>query len=139
MVYEPLERKWAGYQARHCGCGLDRLEAHAIPAGFTVVPRGKTGYYGLVGPGLTEGVDEEALTANALGEAVPGKPGTRTWHEQVHVTCRSPESEAAHKAENERIYGPRARKVGSQSADTCHESVSPNPRGAYRSRLIRAD
>jgi len=44
--------------------GLAR--SHAVPAGFTAIPRGKTGYYGLVGPGLTEGVDEEKLTANAL-------------------------------------------------------------------------
>jgi hypothetical protein len=65
-MYEPLERKRAGYHARHCGCGRDWLEAHAVPAGFTVIPRGKTVYYGLVGPGLTEGVDEEKLTANAL-------------------------------------------------------------------------
>ncbi|GGX34527.1 hypothetical protein GCM10010341_65120 [Streptomyces noursei] len=28
-------------------------------------PRGRTGYYELVGPGLAEGVEEEALTANA--------------------------------------------------------------------------
>ena len=57
LVYEPLERKWAGYHARHCGCGRDWLEAHAVPAGFTVITRGKTGYYGLVVvPGLTEGV-----------------------------------------------------------------------------------
>src|SRR6266508_1201979 len=97
LVYEPLERKWAGYHARHCGCGRDWLEAHAVPAGFTVIPRGKTGYYGLVGPGLTEGVDEEKLTANALWEAVTGKPGTQTWYESVHITCRSPQSEAARK------------------------------------------
>ncbi|MDF9867871.1 MULTISPECIES: hypothetical protein [Streptomyces] len=95
LVYEPLERKWAGYHARHCGCGLDWFEAHAVPAGFTVIPRGKTGYYGIVGPGLTEGVDEEKLTANALWEAVTGKPGTQTWYESMHVTCRNPESEAA--------------------------------------------
>jgi hypothetical protein len=111
LVYEPLERKWAGYHARHCGCGRDWLDAHAAPAGFTVLPRGRTGYYGLVGPGLTEGVDEEKLTANALWEAVTGKPGTQTWYESVHVTCRSPESEAARKAENERIYGPRRERA----------------------------
>ncbi|MGW6286335.1 hypothetical protein [Streptomyces sp. NPDC055107] len=106
LVYEPLERKWAGYHARHCGCGLNWLEAHAVPAGFTVIPRGKTGYYGLVGPGLTEGVDEEKLTADALWEAVTGKPGTQTWYESVHVTCRSPESEAALKEHYKQIYAP---------------------------------
>lgn len=84
-----------GYHATHCGCGRDWLEAHAIPAGFTVIPRGKSGYYGLVGPGLTEGVDEEALTANALWEAVTGKLGTPSWYEQVRIICRSPEAEAA--------------------------------------------
>lgn len=119
LVYEPLESKWSRYHATHCGCGRDWLEAHAIPAGFTVIPRGKSGYYGLVGPGLTEGVDEEALTANALWEAVTGKPGTQSWYEQVRITCRSPEAEAARKAENERIYGPRrerAQKAKSEPA-----------------------
>ncbi|MFG2600687.1 hypothetical protein [Streptomyces sp. NPDC048462] len=111
LVYEPLERKWAGYHARHCGCGRDWLEAHAVPAGFTVIPRGKSGYYGLVGPGLTEGVDEEKLTADALWEAVTGKAGTQTWFESVHITCRSPEAEAARKAENERIYAPRRERA----------------------------
>ncbi|WP_330461680.1 hypothetical protein OIB37_35415 [Streptomyces sp. NBC_00820] len=43
-----------------------------------MLSRGKTGYYGLVGPRLTEGVDESALTVNALWEAVTGKPGTQT-------------------------------------------------------------
>lgn len=107
LVYEPLESKWAGYHARHCGCGQDWLTAHVVPAGFTVIPWGKSGCYGLVGPGLTEGVDESVLTTNALWEAVTGKPGTQTWYESVNVTCRSPEAEAARKAENERIYGPR--------------------------------
>ncbi|MET9436908.1 hypothetical protein [Streptomyces sp. NPDC006551] len=112
LVYEPLESKWSRYHATHCGCGQDWLTAHAIPAGFTIIPRGKTGYYGLVGPGLTEGVDETALTANALWEAVTGKPGTQTWHEQVHVTCRSPEAEAARKAANDAYYG----KIREESA-----------------------
>ncbi|MFI6416145.1 hypothetical protein ACIBG6_01720 [Streptomyces sp. NPDC050842] len=105
LVYEPLESKWSRYHATHCGCGQDWLTAHAVPAGFTVIPRGRSGYYGLVGPGLTEGVDETALTANALWEAVTGKPGTQTWHEQVHVTCRTPEAEAARKAANDAHYG----------------------------------
>lgn len=105
LVYEPLESKWSRYHATHCGCGQDWLTAHAVPAGFTVIPRGKSGYYGLVGPGLTEGVDETALTANALWEAVTGKPGTQTWHEQVHITCRTPEAEAARKAANDEHYG----------------------------------
>jgi hypothetical protein len=36
---------------------------------------------------MTEGVDESALRASALWEAVTGKPGTQTWHEGVQVTC----------------------------------------------------
>ncbi|WP_328398206.1 hypothetical protein OHS70_16610 [Streptomyces sp. NBC_00390] len=51
LVYEPLESKWGRYHATHCGCGQDWLTVHPVPAGFTVIPRGKTGYYGLVGPG----------------------------------------------------------------------------------------
>lgn len=105
LVYEPLETKWRRYHANHCDCGQDWLTAHAIPAGFTVIPRGNSGYYGLVGPGLTEGVDETALTTNALWEAVTGQPGTQTRHEQVHVTNRSPEAEAARKAANDAHYG----------------------------------
>ncbi len=31
LLYEPLESKWAGYHARHCGCGHDWLEAHEPP------------------------------------------------------------------------------------------------------------
>ncbi|MDQ1013605.1 hypothetical protein [Streptomyces afghaniensis] len=51
------------------------------------------------------------MTANALWEAVPGKPGTQTWYESVHVTCRSPESEAARKAGNNRICGPQQERT----------------------------
>ncbi|MFI2189079.1 hypothetical protein [Streptomyces sioyaensis] len=111
LVYEPLESKWGRYHATHCGCGEDWLTAHAIPAGFTVLPRGKTGYYGLVGPGLTEGIDEEKLTTNALWEAVTSTPGTQHWYETVRVVCRSEEAEAKRKAENERVYGPRRERA----------------------------
>ncbi|MCW2880551.1 MAG: hypothetical protein JWQ95_4651 [Sphaerisporangium sp.] len=122
LVYEPLESKWRGYHAQHCGCGQDWLEAHAVPAGFTVIPRGRTGYYGLVGPGLTEGVDEEKLTANALWEAATGKPGAQTWYESVRVTCRSPEVEAARKAENERVYGPRRERAAQAKTEPATEA-----------------
>ncbi|WP_331757144.1 hypothetical protein OG582_39985 (plasmid) [Streptomyces anulatus] len=40
-----------------------------------------------------------------------GKPGTQTWFESVHITCRSPEAETARKAENERIYAPRRERA----------------------------
>ncbi|MET9693475.1 hypothetical protein ABZY81_34405 [Streptomyces sp. NPDC006514] len=95
LVHEPLESKWRGYHAHHCGCGQDWVEAHAVPAGFTVIPRGRTGSYGPVGPGLTEGVDEETLTANALREAVTGKPGAPTRYESVRVTSSMPPAAAA--------------------------------------------
>jgi hypothetical protein len=36
--------------------------------------RSGSGWVALTGPGMTEGVDESALTANALWEAVTGKP-----------------------------------------------------------------
>ncbi|WP_019075612.1 hypothetical protein [Streptomyces hokutonensis] len=38
LVYEPLPSKWARYHATYRGCGQDWLTAHAIPAGFTVIP-----------------------------------------------------------------------------------------------------
>lgn len=63
-------------------------------------------------PGLTEGVDEEALTCTALWEAVTGTPGTQTWHETVRVTCRNEAAEAARKAENERTHGPWRERAG---------------------------
>ncbi|MFJ9447202.1 hypothetical protein ACIRRH_35935 [Kitasatospora sp. NPDC101235] len=117
LVYEPLESKWGRYHATHCGCGGDWLEAHAIPAGFTVLPRGRSGYYGLVGPGLTEGVDESALTTNALWEAVTGQPGAQSWYETVHVTCRSEESEAKRKAENDAYYAERRARAAAAKTD----------------------
>ncbi len=38
--------KWSRNHAQHCGGDRDWLEAHAFPAGFTVIPRGRTGHYG---------------------------------------------------------------------------------------------
>lgn len=89
LIYEALQGKWRRYH-RHCGCGQDWVEAHAIPAGFRVIRR-RPGFVALAGPGLTEGVDEGQLTTNALWEAVVGTPGAQDWFEQVHVFERSPE------------------------------------------------
>lgn len=97
LVYEALESKWGRYHATHCGCDRDWVTVHAEPAGFTVV-RERPGFVALVGPGLTEGVDEERLTANALWEAVTGKPGTQDWYEPVRVTCRCDHCEAKERA-----------------------------------------
>ncbi|MET8054535.1 hypothetical protein ABZU75_43875 [Streptosporangium sp. NPDC005286] len=63
----------------------------------------------LTGPGLTEDVDESALTANALWEAVTGKPGTQDWHDSVNL---------AHTA--------IGRSVGSGKAAS--QNLSPGPR-----------
>lgn len=83
LVYEALQSKWVRYH-RHCTCGNDWVAAHAIPAGFTIVKAG-SGWVGLVGPGLTEGVDEDKPTVNALWEAVTGRPGSQSWFEDVTV------------------------------------------------------
>ncbi|MFC5664349.1 hypothetical protein ACFP3U_15315 [Kitasatospora misakiensis] len=106
------------------GCGQDWLTAHAIPAGFTVLPRGKTGYYGLVGPGLTEGVDESQLTNDALWTAVTGQPGAG-WVERVQVTCRSEESEAKRKAENDAHYGRLREESAARKKASAVEPASP--------------
>lgn len=115
LVYEALESKWGRYHARHCGGAHDWLSEHAVPAGFTVVREG-SGWVALTGPGLTEGVDEDALTADALWEAVTGKPGAG-WIEQVRVTCRCGHCEAERKAENERIYAPRRARAAAAKVE----------------------
>ncbi|MFE2738678.1 hypothetical protein [Streptomyces sp. NPDC059349] len=78
-----------------------------------------------------------------------GKPGTQTWYESVHVTCRSPESEAARKAENERIYAPRrerAEKANTEPATPVQAggragstagTRQPNQRGKQEGRRRR--
>lgn len=102
LVYEATISKWSRYH-RHCGCVENWITAHAEPAGFTVVREG-SGFVALVGPGLTEGVDESALTTAALWEAVTGKPGERGWGEFVRVIDRSEAAEARRKAENDSYY-----------------------------------
>lgn len=89
LVYEALMSRWTRHHDRHCGCGKDWLTEHLPPAGITVVASGY-GWAALVGPGLTEGVDEDKLTVNALWEAVTGKPGTQTWFERVQVLTPPP-------------------------------------------------
>jgi hypothetical protein len=88
LVYEALGSKWRRYHDTHCRCGLNWVTEHAEPAGFTVVRSG-TGWVALTGPGLTENVDESALTTDALWKAVTGKPGTG-WVESVTIVDRSP-------------------------------------------------
>lgn len=93
----------------HCGGGLNWVTEHAEPTGFTVVKSG-SGWAALTGPGLTEDVDESALTANALWEAVTGKPG-EGWVETAHVIDRSEAAEKKRKAENDAAYADRRERA----------------------------
>ncbi|MFE3221167.1 hypothetical protein [Streptomyces antimycoticus] len=115
LVYEALGTKWRRYHDTHCGCGLNWVTEHAEPAGFTVVRAG-SGWVALVGPGLTEGVDERALTANALWEAVTGKPG-QGWVETLHVIDRSEAAEKTRKAENDAAYADRRERAAQSKKD----------------------
>lgn len=114
LVYEALQGKWRRYH-QHCGCGEDWVDAHAIPAGFRVVRR-RPGFVALVGPGLTEGVDEERLTTNALWRAVVGAPGSQDWFERVQIFERSEEELAQKSARRRAARSPerldRRRKGG---------------------------
>ncbi|QRP42957.1 hypothetical protein [Amycolatopsis sp. FDAARGOS 1241] len=69
------------------------------------------GFVALIGPGLTEDVDEARLTTNALWEAVTGEPGTQHRHEQVKVVDRGEKAEAERKASNERFYGAKRQRA----------------------------
>lgn len=110
LVYEALLGKWDRYHVQ-CGCRQDWILAHAEPAGFRVARRG-SGFVALVGPSLTEGVNENKLTTNALWQAVTGTPGAQDWFDQVRVVPR-PESaesampEAARKAANKERFAER--------------------------------
>ncbi|MEV6867608.1 hypothetical protein AB0M44_42295 [Streptosporangium subroseum] len=106
LVYEALGSKWSRYHSGHCGCGHNWVTEHAEPAGFTVVRSGN-GWVALTGPGLTEDVDESALTANALWEAVTGKPGTQDWHDSVNVVDRRENAGAKSRAANDAVSGGR--------------------------------
>jgi len=103
LVYEALDSKWRRYHA-HCRCG-GHWSDHVEEAGLTVVRRGWGGVFvALVGPGLTEDVDETQLTANVLWEAVTGEPGAQSWFETVKVIDRSEKAEAERKAANDAHY-----------------------------------
>ena len=124
LVYESLGSKWARYHAR-CGCGQDWVSAHAEPAGFTVVRKG-SGFVALVGPGLTEGVDEEKLTTNALWQAVTGTPGSQDWYESVRVFERPAQAggEPEKKVRKTATPADRAAKRDREySGDSGHEKL----------------
>lgn len=105
LVYEALLGKWSRYHER-CGCGLDWIEAHVMPAGFSVVRR-RPGFVALVGPGLTEGVDEGRLSANPLWTAVTGSQGTDDRVERVQVFPRTADELDRAVRRRQRSDGPR--------------------------------
>lgn len=99
--------------------------ARGVTPDLSVCPRVRPVTTGLAGSGLTEGMDEEALTTGTLWEVVTGKPGTRGWAETVRVVCRSDESEAARKAEDNRSYGPA--RAGGHVHDVLRPPVHYRP------------
>lgn len=100
LVYEASLSKWNRYHSR-CDCGNDWVTQHAEPAGFTVARQGN-GFVALTGPGLTEDVDEDRLTTNALWKVVTGQEGTQDWFEPVKTINRSEKAEAERKAAGRR-------------------------------------
>lgn len=98
LVYEALLSRWDRHHARHCRCGKDWVTDHLPAAGITVLATGN-GWAVLVGPGLTEDVDETKLTCNALWTAVTGKPGTQDWYERVREASPTPAKPPKPKAE----------------------------------------
>ncbi|MFJ8856469.1 hypothetical protein [Streptomyces sp. NPDC102437] len=76
---------------------------------------------------MSEGVDESALTANALREAVTGQPGQgRT--ESVRGMDRSEHAEAHRKAENDAYHGAlreRAAKSRTEPPPTIKSNAYP--------------
>lgn len=130
LVYEALLSKWQRYHSR-CGCGQDWVTAHAEPAGFTVVRQG-AGYVTLVGPGLTEGVDEDALTTNALWEAVTGTEGAQGWFETVQVfQPLDPEAEKARKAVNDAAWAQKRERSAAAKTEPLTD-----PQLRYLSSLV---
>lgn len=118
LVYEALTSKWDRYHAR-CGCGRDWVTAHAEPAGFAVVRNG-SGFVALIGPGLTEDVDEDRLTTNALWRAVTGMDGEQDWFEQVRVIERpalTPGEEEQRKAANKARYAEQRERSAKAKAE----------------------
>lgn len=114
LVYEALLSKWSRYHAR-CRCGNNWITHHAVPAGFTVVRDGGN-FVAFVGRGLTEGIDEARLTADALWQAVTGQPGKQDWYEQITVVDRAPAVEIERKADNDRNRAPR--RAGATASKT---------------------
>ncbi len=125
LVYEALLSKWSRYHA-HCGCANNWITHHAEPAGFTVVREG-SGFVALIGPGLTENVDETRLTANALWEAVTGKTGTQDWYESVHVIDRSTAADSP---------ATKPTEQGSQPARSRRRSTRNDPVTAAQVRYL---
>lgn len=76
-----------------------------------------------------EGVDESALTANALWEAVTGRPG-QGWTESVRVIDRSEHAEAHRKAENDAYRGALHERTGKSTPACCLSRMLSRVSGA---------
>lgn len=76
---------------------------------------------------LTEGVDEEALTTNALWKAVTGADGTQDWFETVRVLDRTapakldPEAEKARKEANAAQYAQKRERSAAAKTEPLTE------------------
>ena len=116
LVYEALHSKWDHHHATYCGCGQGWITTHAIPAGFTIVREGG-GFTVLIGPGLTENVDETELTTNVLWEAVTSRPGSQDRFEDIRVVDRGPEAKASLKASSEAHYAGRRKRAAQARID----------------------
>lgn len=120
LVYEALRGKWGRYHDRHCGCTEDWVNAHAVPAGFEVVRVG-SGFVALTGPALTEEVDEQHLTANALWEAITGTPGAG-WPEEITVFDRSEETDRDRRAANDAHHAPKRARAAAAKVEPATEA-----------------
>lgn len=120
LVYEALLSKWGRYHDRHCGCAEDWVASHALPAGFEVVRVG-SGFIALTGPGLTEDVDEQQLTTNALWEALTGTPGAG-WAETITVVDRGEAAERDRRAANAAHYAPRKARTAAAKVEPATEA-----------------
>jgi hypothetical protein len=87
-----------------------------------------SGYVALVGPGLTEGVDEDALTTNALWKVVTGTEGEQDWFEPVRVfepppaRSLSPSEVTAKKAASNARYAEKQQRAASAKTEPLTEA-----------------
>ncbi|MFE4579513.1 hypothetical protein [Streptomyces chartreusis] len=64
-----------------------------------------------------------------------GEPDTQTWYEQAHITCRSPQAEAARKASHDEYYG-RIRDESAKRKTVAQKTPITDVQLKYLTRLI---